>query len=88
MKRSTLNSIFSSLFLIAIVLLIFLSWNSARTSYESRVVPSPQVETASDLSAVKTQAQKLVAGLENNANLPVTVPTQKLSKENPFSPAE
>lgn len=88
MKKSTLNSVLSVLFLLATVMFLSLSWNSAEKKYESsRTIPG-FIEKASDVASIKSQAEKLVSGLENNAELPVKVPTAKLNKENPFTPAE
>lgn len=88
MKRSTLNSILSLLFVALTVILLFAAWNSAKNDYANGLPAQNSVETASDLSSIKTEAGKLLDGLENNASLPVPVPTEKLSKDNPFSPAE
>lgn len=88
MKKSTLNSVLSVLFFVATILFLSLSWNSAEKTYESSKTAPGFVEKASNVSLIKSEAEKLVSGLENNAELPVTVPTAKLNKENPFTPAE
>ena len=86
MRKSTINLILSVLFVILTIIFTYSSWNSAKEGVTTSQVGS--VVTASDLSSIKNQADQLILDLENNADLPVIVPTSKLSKTNPFAPGE
>lgn len=87
MRRSTLNALTGILFLVLTVVFIFLTWNSAKIQNSSQT-ESNILERAADISSLKTQAEKLVSEKENNAGLPIPVPTEKLNKTNPFASAE
>lgn len=84
MKKSTLNLIASLIFLAGVIIGFYSVWSS---SAKSGTATSESFVTL-DISGVKEEAASLVAGRENNASIPLPVPTSKMGKTNPFSSPE
>lgn len=85
MRRGTLNLLSSISFLIVTILAFYFVWNSIKNQYQSS--SSATYNTVS-ITSYKTQARELISSLENNGNLPLSVPTSKMGKSNPFSDIE
>ena len=85
MKKSTLNLFGSLLFLAVAAGAFFYVWsaedelvaNSGSTQYN--IV---------DISGIKAEAQKIIGETENYAGLPISDPSSKVGKTNPFVSAE
>lgn len=84
MRRGTLNLIFSLIFLAIVVIGFYSIWSNG--AKETTI--TPETFATLDTSGIKEQAQTLVANRENNANLPLPVPTTKMGRTNPFSNPE
>ena len=85
MRRGTLNLLSSIAFLVVVIFAFYFIWNSAKN--QNQTASSATYNTV-NISSIKTQARDLVSSLENNGGLPLTVPTSKMGKENPFSGVE
>ena len=85
MRRGTLNLLSSVIFLVVVIVAFYFVWNSAKN--QNQTVLKSTYNTV-NVSSIKTQARDLVSSLENNGGLPLTVPTSKMGKENPFSGIE
>jgi len=85
MRRGTLNLLSSIIFLIVVIVAFYFVWNSSKN--QNQVTGSAIYNTV-NISSIKTQARDLVSSLENNGSLPLSVPTSKMGKENPFSGIE
>ncbi len=85
MRRGTLNLLSSIIFLVIVIVAFYIVWSSVKGQNQET---SPTIYNTVSISSVKTQARDLVSSLENNSNLPLTAPTTKMGKENPFSDIE
>lgn len=85
MKRGTLNIIASLIFLLVAGVGYYFIWSGAHSASEGTSVSIAPSYTPVDISGIKTQAEKLIQSRENNAGIPIPVPTEKLGKPDPFS---
>jgi len=85
MRRGTLNLLSSVIFLVIAIVAFYFVWNNIKN--QNKTTSGTTYNTVS-VSSIKTQARDLVSSLENNGNLPLTVPTSKMGKDNPFSGIE
>ena len=85
MRRGTLNLLSSVAFLAIAIVAFYFVWNN--TKNQNKTTSSATYDTV-NVSSIKTQARDLVSSLENNGSLPLTIPTSKMGKENPFSSIE
>lgn len=86
MSKSSMSTIFAIIFLTLIAGGYYWAWSSVMPSSDSSAGTEISMELeVSDISGMKEQANKLISGMENNANIPLPVPTEKLGKTNPFT---
>lgn len=85
MKRGTLNLIVSLVFLLAIGVAYYFIWSSAKSATSGTSVTATTSYAPVDVSGIKVQAEKLIQSRENNAGIPIPIPTDKLGKPDPFS---
>lgn len=88
MNKTSYTTLAAIIFFVLIAGGFYYAWSSSMASSSSTDAETvTQVEVA-DISGMTSQAQRLVAGMDNNANLPIAVPTAKMGKTNPFTPPE
>lgn len=87
MKKSTIGVVASMLFMLLTAGAFYYVWNTA-TQEGSVSVPDTASFAVVDISGIKDEATKITAGNENNAGVPIDVPTSKLGKSNPFNDPE
>jgi len=87
MKNSTVGTIGALIFMILVVGGFYYVWKTA-SDVASSSGGATETYSLVDLSGMKSQAQTLTTGAENNAGLPLPVPTAKLGKTNPYSAPE
>lgn len=84
MKKRTFNLILSFVFLIAVVIVFYTVWKNNTGTMPT----STDSYVTLDVSGVKEQAESLVQGKDNNANIPIAAPMTKMGKTNPFANPE
>ncbi len=65
----------------------FWLWNQTGSVTVNTVQIAASYEPV-DIENIKTEARDLISGLENNANIPIPIPLEKMGRENPFNDAE
>lgn len=83
MKKSSLGTIVAIIFMFTTIGLLYYFWSSSLKSAQNNAVPATTYVPV-DVSGMKTEAAKLTSGAENNAGIPIPVPSTKLGKPNPF----
>jgi uncharacterized membrane protein len=83
MSHKLFNLIAGVVLLGATVFGFFWLWNQSRTVKSTYVVPE-SLKTV-NIEDIKNEAKDLLSGLENNANVPLTTPIQKMGRDNPFA---
>ena len=86
MKKTDVGIIASLLFMVLTMGAFYYSWSSENQSVSS--TSSGNMYAIIDISGIKDQAETITAGKENNAGIPIAVPTTKLGKTNPFNDPE
>ncbi len=84
MKKRTLNIFLALIFFAATLIGFYTIWRNSTAAVSSE----PETYTPLEISGVKEEASTLIQGRENNANLPLTTPTAKMGKTNPFNNPE
>lgn len=80
MKSLNLNLIAGIAALIIVLGGYYWLWNTARTPSSVATTTTSQYE----IGSIEKDAQNILAGLENNAGIPIGLPLQKMGRDNPF----
>lgn len=67
-----------------LVTVIGFFWLWSQTKVAAERVSSAENLKPVEIETVKDQAKELLAGKENNANLPLSLPLEKIGRTNPF----
>lgn len=87
MKKSTIGVIASLLFMAITAGAFYYTWNSAKSESVTAAADTSSFAVV-DITGIKDEVTKLTTGNENNAGVPIDVPTAKLGKSNPFNNPE
>ena len=87
MRRKTLNTILSFVFLAALLFAVYYIWQANNSQFSSSSTPA-ELKPAEDISGIKVQATKIISDRQNNAGIPLPTPIDKLGKPDPFNPPE
>lgn len=84
MRKSTINLLVSLVFGLITAGGFYWLWAQANKPI---VDPDSQAKTytAVEIEAVKTQASDILGSLEKNSDIPLSTPTAKMGRANPFS---
>lgn len=82
MKKSTFNLIASLAFIAVVLVALYSLWGVAS---DAQPTLTTTYSVGPDFSGIEQQATKLLSGLENNAGIPLSTPTDKMGKSNPFT---
>lgn len=74
--------IFGVAFLAVTAVAFYWLWNQSKT-FTINTVVAENLQPI-EIETVKDQADDLLFGLQNKANLPISTPTAKMGKDNPF----
>lgn len=87
MSKASISTIVSIVFMLIIAGGFYYIWSdsSAKNSSDAASLSTLALTEVSDVTGLKSQAEKLVSGLENNAGVPIDVPLGKMGKANPFT---
>lgn len=83
MRKSSINLIICLVFGLATVGAFYWLWLQA-----NKPVTSPSKAksyTAVEIEAVKNQANEILGSLEKSSDIPLTTPTAKMGRDNPFA---
>lgn len=84
MRKSSINLIVCLIFGLATAGAFYWLWLQAN---KPAITTTSKVKTytAVEIEAVKTQANEILGSLEKNSDIPLTTPTGKMGRDNPFA---
>lgn len=88
MSKSSLSTIGSVLFMLVAFVSMFYIWNQSAKVDDSEYYDSVEIYAPVDISGLKTQANTIISGYNNNSGIPIAVPLGKMGKINPFTDPE
>ncbi|MFA5927227.1 MAG: hypothetical protein WCT32_04035 [Patescibacteria group bacterium] len=86
MNYRLLNLVGSLAILATTVVLFFWLWSGTRGIQNTFVVPENLKPV--EIRSLKSESSLLIGDLENNANIPLATPIDKMGRSNPFDPTE
>jgi len=83
MSQKLVNLIGSGVLMLGTIIVFAWLWSQSRSLAATQ--PVPENLKPVEIESIKDEAKQLMAGMENNANIPIPVPLEKMVARNPFA---
>lgn len=83
MKKTSMGLIAALIFALGTAGGFYWLWTTSQTQASTTIASSTDY-TVVEIESVKKEATTILAGLENKASIPISTPTQKMGRTNPF----
>ena len=82
--NSKMMNLVGSVFFVAVTMFAFVwLWSLTRVQGSLGVVAENLRPV--EIESIKVDAERLIKDTENNASIPIAIPTEKMGRENPFA---